>query len=68
MYIGAETFETKCPKSVLKKQHVQRKADHNGKMRKICLLRLAVGYVLFRLKRNEEVKTELHVLSVTYVT
>lgn len=68
MCIGAATFETKCPKSVLKKQHVQRNADHNRKMRKMCLLRLAIGYVLFRLKRNEEVKTELHVLSVTCVT
>jgi len=57
--ISVEKYKSKHSKSMVKNQHVQRKADHNGS---ICLLRLALGYVLCRLKRNEEVKTDLHVI------
>lgn len=59
MCISVEKYKTKYSESMAKKQYVQRKGDHIGS---ICLLRLALGYVLCRLKRNEEVKTDLHVL------
>lgn len=63
MCISVETYKTKYSKSVVKKTACAEKGrSYWEHMREIRLLMLALGYVLFRLKKNEEVKTDLHVL------